>query len=248
VFLVSLCLGIVIEAIERLFEVKEIHDPRLLLIVGFIGLFINLVGLVIFGHAHSHNIPAVIAEDSDDEEDSDSEESEIHSRNELQCTDNLINKSKNLEVESNREQDISNNESNAKIYKDLTVDTNTNGPTLLVMENIATKQKKSKSDKLNDSGNKSKKSNKSSTKCQILSKEANMNMRAVFLHVLADALGSIIVIISALLNIFRNELKIPTSVINYVDPVLCLGLVILILSSTIPLCNDLILSYDALIS
>jgi zinc transporter 1 len=218
----------VIEAVERLFEVKEIHDPRLLLIVGFIGLFINLVGLVIFGHAHSHNMPAVIVEDSDSEE-----ESEINSRNDLQCTDNLIDREKNLEVESNGEQYMSNN-SSAKIYKDLTVQTKNNGPTLLVMENVEVKKKNNKKEKLNDSGNKSK---KSTTKCQILSKEANMNMRAVFLHVLADALGSIIVIISALLNIFRNELKIPSSVINYVDPVLCLGLVILILSSTIPLCK-----------
>jgi zinc transporter 1 len=64
-----------------------------------------------------------------------------------------------------------------------------------------------------------------------------MNMRAVFLHVLADALGSIIVIISALLNLFKDELNIPKGIINYVDPVLCLGLVILILSSTIPLCK-----------
>lgn len=62
-------------------------------------------------------------------------------------------------------------------------------------------------------------------------------MKAVFLHVLADALGSVIVIISALLNLFKNELKIPSGIINYIDPVLCLALVILILSSTIPLCN-----------
>lgn len=233
-------MGIVIEAVERLFEVKEIHDPRLLLIVGFIGLFINLIGLVIFGHAHSHNIPAVIAEDSSDDEDSDSddEEAELNNRNEIQCTDNLIEKANNLEVESNREQDILSSNSSSKIYKDLTVENNkNNGPTLLVMEKTdANKKNNNKKEKLNDSGNKSNKSKKSTTKCQILSNEANMNMRAVFLHVLADALGSIIVIISALLNIFRNELKIPTSVINYVDPVLCLGLVILILSSTIPLC------------
>lgn len=64
-----------------------------------------------------------------------------------------------------------------------------------------------------------------------------MNMRAVFLHVLADALGSVIVIISALLNKFQNELKIPEKLINLADPVLCLCLVALILSSTLPLCN-----------
>ncbi len=72
VFLVSVCLGILIEAIERLFEKKHIHDPKLLLLVGCIGLAINLVGLFIFGHSHSHNLPSVV--DEDDEDDDDCEE------------------------------------------------------------------------------------------------------------------------------------------------------------------------------
>ena len=62
-------------------------------------------------------------------------------------------------------------------------------------------------------------------------------MKAVFLHVLADALGSVIVIISALLNIYSKVLGLPSYIVNYIDPVLCLALVILILSSTIPLRN-----------
>ena len=66
-----------------------------------------------------------------------------------------------------------------------------------------------------------------------------MNMKAVFLHVLADALGSIIVIISALLNIHQEKLNIPKYVINLIDPALSLTLVILIMSSTIPLCKSI---------
>ena len=47
-----------------------------------------------------------------------------------------------------------------------------------------------------------------------------MNMRGVFLHVLADALGSVVVIISALIMWFTEwEYKI------YVDPALSLLLV-----------------------
>lgn len=64
-----------------------------------------------------------------------------------------------------------------------------------------------------------------------------MNMRAVFLHVMADALGSVIVIISALLNIYRKPLNIPDKIIMLIDPVLCLALVVLILLSTLPLRN-----------
>ena len=67
VFLVSLCLTIVIEAVERLFEEKEIKDPNLLLYVGCVGLGINIVGLFVFGHAHSHNVPSIpVDEDSSD--------------------------------------------------------------------------------------------------------------------------------------------------------------------------------------
>lgn len=64
-----------------------------------------------------------------------------------------------------------------------------------------------------------------------------MNMRAVFLHVLADALGSVIVVFSALVNIYQKQLRIPRSVISFIDPSLCLVLVILILCSTLPLCK-----------
>ncbi len=65
-----------------------------------------------------------------------------------------------------------------------------------------------------------------------------MNIRAVFLHVLADALGSVIVIISALLNKFQKELNVPKTVIDYIDPVLCVALVTLILSTTLPLLRE----------
>ena len=62
-----------------------------------------------------------------------------------------------------------------------------------------------------------------------------MNMKAVFLHVLADALGSVIVIISALLNIYQHNLGIEEKYIVYIDPVLSLILIVLILASTLPL-------------
>jgi Co/Zn/Cd efflux system component len=48
----------------------------------------------------------------------------------------------------------------------------------------------------------------------------NLNIKAVFLHVLADALGSVIVIISALLNKFQNEIGISKNIVRIIDPVL----------------------------
>lgn len=69
VFLVSLCLGMVIEVVERLIETEEIKEPKFLLLVGCIGLLINLIGLFVFGHSHSHNLPNVAEEDDDDDDD-----------------------------------------------------------------------------------------------------------------------------------------------------------------------------------
>ncbi|KAH8813201.1 cation efflux protein [Xylogone sp. PMI_703] len=55
VFLIALCLSIVLEAITRLIDPPEISNPKLILIVGCLGLLSNLAGfLVLGGHGHSH--------------------------------------------------------------------------------------------------------------------------------------------------------------------------------------------------
>lgn len=46
-----------IETIERLIHTKELDDVNLLLFAACLGLFINLIGLFIFGHGHSHDVP-----------------------------------------------------------------------------------------------------------------------------------------------------------------------------------------------
>jgi zinc transporter 1 len=136
-----LCLGIVIEAIERLFESEPIKDAKLLLIVGFIGLFINLIGLVIFGHAHSHGIPPVLDDEDDDDSDSEDETSKSESEENLvECTDLK-------DVESNANEIVKNKSDDKKL-----------------------KDNKTKNEKVNDSDGKNNKSKKSTTKCQIMCK------------------------------------------------------------------------------
>jgi len=62
---------------------------------------------------------------------------------------------------------------------------------------------------------------------------AQMNMRGVFLHLMADALGSVIVIISALIIQYsESEFK------YYVDPLLSVIMVFIILSSVWPLLQE----------
>lgn len=47
VFLVALCFSITIEACKRFIEEEHIHEPKLLVVVGVIGLFVNFIGLVL---------------------------------------------------------------------------------------------------------------------------------------------------------------------------------------------------------
>lgn len=59
VFLVALCLSIFLEAIQRFVEPQTVRNPKLVLIVGCLGLLSNILGLVLFhdhghGHGHSH--------------------------------------------------------------------------------------------------------------------------------------------------------------------------------------------------
>ncbi|EFE42431.1 hypothetical protein TRV_02871 [Trichophyton verrucosum HKI 0517] len=53
VFLVALCLSIFLEAINRFVEPQTVEHPKLICIVGALGLLSNILGLLLF-HDHSH--------------------------------------------------------------------------------------------------------------------------------------------------------------------------------------------------
>jgi zinc transporter 1 len=55
VFLLALCFSIFMEALERLFNVTEVSSPKVVVIVGSLGLASNVLGLFLFhDHGHSH--------------------------------------------------------------------------------------------------------------------------------------------------------------------------------------------------
>lgn len=57
VFLIALCFSILVESLKRIVEPEEINNPILVLIVGTVGLLVNVIGLILFhrhGHGHSH--------------------------------------------------------------------------------------------------------------------------------------------------------------------------------------------------
>jgi len=144
VFLLALCFSIFVDAIKRFFDPEEITEPKLVLIIGVVGLVVNVIGMLLFGseaHGHSH-------EDNNNEEDSHSGDHN-HSHGDG------------------------------------------------------------------------------------ASSGAQMNIKGVFLHVMADALGSVVVIISALV-IWQTDWEYRF----YLDPVLSLLLVLIITVTTLPLLRD----------
>merc|ERR1712113_160417 len=59
VFLLALCVMIIFEAIEKFFKPEVVEQPWTVMIVGMIGLLINIIGMIIFRnetgmHGHSH--------------------------------------------------------------------------------------------------------------------------------------------------------------------------------------------------
>jgi len=140
VFLVALCFSITVESLKRFYEPEPIHDPKLILWVGTMGLVVNLVGLCLFhehgsSHGHSHGISRSTHSHLTDLADKDPEKEGI--------------------------------------------------PEITY----------SGSEKSGGHGHSHAHHGHSHD-------AANMNMRGVFLHVMADALGSVIVIISALIMWF----------------------------------------------
>ncbi|XP_063233390.1 proton-coupled zinc antiporter SLC30A1 [Bacillus rossius redtenbacheri] len=167
VFLVALCFSITVEAIKRFIEVEEIHEPLLIVLVGTLGLLVNIVGLFLFhehGSSHGHSHGGI-------------------------------------------------SRSHTRLQHMVATDDNENDETFRPPP-PPPPPADGKKDGKHDGA-------------------SQMNMRGVFLHVLADALGSVIVIISAVV-VYVTEWEYRF----YLDPALSLLLVVLILHSVWPLLQE----------
>lgn len=196
VFLIALCFSILVESLKRIVETEAIHNPFLVLIVGSIGLLINVIGLIIFHrHGHSHG--------------GGGGHGHSHAKKKKSKSDNL------LPDQNGEDRKSSHSESEET---EMTND----------ISNVAT------SEVFTPGGNREVKSvgkpDVSHSKAQ---SSAQLNMRGVYLHVLGDALGSVIVIISALIIKFASG---PWT--NYVDPGMSILMVFLILKTSIPLMRE----------
>ncbi|CDW51946.1 zinc transporter 1 [Trichuris trichiura] len=188
VFLLALCFSIFIEGLKRLVEPEEIEHPLQILIVGVIGLIVNVIGIFMFhghaslsGHGHSHGKRLVSSVSEQDEF-----EGSIEQLNSLSGAHNIS------VLADSVKSDVFNNVTNESArrkrdYKD---------PKLI--PDITSTQ---------------------------------MNMHGVFLHVLGDAFGSVIVIVNAIICWQVDSITLR----RYLDPSLSLCLALIITCTTVPL-------------
>jgi len=199
IFLISTCLYITIEAIQRFIEITVVQDPLLVVWVGLGGLGVNLIGLFMFigdsglhhhhGHSHGHSHGHGHGHKHKHEH-----EHEHKHKNEVPDLDQALEEgtSKSGSVTSSPDHEHEHSGSDR-------------GP------KVESKKKTSK------------------------------NLRAVFLHLLGDALGSIGAILSGLaINFFTFQER------YYFDPAVSILIVALILRSSIPLGKWHVSHFDTL--
>ncbi|CAF3131697.1 unnamed protein product [Rotaria socialis] len=190
ILLMSLCFTILVQAVKRLISIEPIDQTRLKLyiIVGLVGLGINLMALAILGgdmsHGHSHGGDSKKSKSAKDNK-KDEEGIEIGEGEHL-CAD---------------EQNDSENHHG-----------HSHGP---------------KSPVLNGDQNVKKKKKKGLDGSQ-------MNIRGAFLHVLNDALGSVIVVLAGL----AMKQWPDKTWVNYIDPLASLLMISMIVVFTIPLLRE----------
>lgn len=286
VFLCALCFSILIESIKRFMKPDLIHDPWLILIVGSLGLFINLIGLLMFmnggghfhhhGHAHHHhhhhapiNENYLVCQGDSIENSSEMQKAKYgllckhrshNSSQDFFCNagdhshtsspdDNNDNDESHLTTKSPHNENLSDNNNSC----------NQSSSDLKHTRNQSTKLSTStaSSDKSNHNSSSDIHLNFKQTSKQDYGSSttphhhvnlqgedtdavkhhshgsSQMNMRGVFLHVMADALGSVIVMISAIVVIYTDW-----SIRLYIDPILSVLMVCLILRSTWPLLTE----------
>lgn len=214
VFLVALCFSITVESFKRILITESVANPQLVLIVGVIGLVVNVIGLFLFhqhghghshgggGHGHSHGGHGAEEDVLEIQTTNGSTETPL-----LSCKVELM-KSK---IDVNSPLVIDSDEPGT--YK---TEISEKGEETLVFQRPSVNEKKPS---LNEK--------------KPMKQADQLNIRGVYLHVMGDALGSIIVMISALIIMFQSG-KWTT----YVDPIMSVLMVLIILKTSIPLLKE----------
>ncbi|EGG01359.1 uncharacterized protein MELLADRAFT_39227 [Melampsora larici-populina 98AG31] len=215
VFLLALAFSILLQAIQKAIEPAEVQNPKLVVIVGSLGLAFNILGLALFhehGHSHggaghTHSYPPIKEKATLREQSSSNtplDEVGIHSSH---AENNPIRATDLPEFQSE--------------YPHIQTPTSS--------QPIHTELNQHESHP-----------NSTMDQHQTHTSHSHMNMHAVFLHVLGDALGNVGVILSGLLIWFVPVVHESGRITHnrwvlYVDPVVTLIISIFIFCSALPL-------------
>lgn len=268
VFLCALCFSILIESIKRFMKPDLIHDPFLILIVGGLGLFINLIGLLLFkdgghfhhhhhhGHAHhSHHhahLPIdenylVCQGDSIGDDGTELQKMKFgllcKHRSHTSSQDFFCKATDHSHTPSpDNHHDNDESQLTAKSNHKVTNSCNQLSSTSEKNDNHSTSdihltfRQANKHDYGSSTAQHHHVDVPTKDEDDVIVKHptsGQMNMRGVFLHVMADALGSVIVMISAIVVLYTDW-----SIRLYIDPILSVLMVCLILRSTWPLLTE----------
>ncbi|XP_078413151.1 zinc transporter 1a [Cetorhinus maximus] len=196
VFLTALCFTIVLEAIERFSEPREIQNAVVVIGVGAAGLLVNLLGLCMFhgsggggaAHGHSHSHSHVSSSDSGhwlrrkkraEADKLSSNGTSVRDQEEI----NILVSGSTINGVNPDKQDVFGTcrSGDPRLLNDLLRDNSTEG---LQLNGISVLD-----DHRDEFGD-------------VDDSASQLNMRGVFLHVLGDALGSVIVVVNALIFYF----------------------------------------------
>ncbi|KZS93089.1 cation efflux protein [Sistotremastrum niveocremeum HHB9708] len=240
VFLLALCFSIFLEAIQRFFNIQEVSNPMLVVIVGCLGLASNILGLFLFHeHDHSHG---------------DSEGNKSHSPQnaelDLEAQRTAHPNSSSSSLEGHPAQTRASLVQAAHEMQNLSSRATTTLPDedLVLKERVPSgsgtnpspPRTPSRAPSINHSGSSQghEPTPRQSTDAPSVSRPSkeshshngSMNMRALVLHVTGDALGNIGVILSGLVIWLAH-----TKGRFYFDPAVSLLITCIIFSSALPL-------------
>ncbi|CAF3852066.1 unnamed protein product [Didymodactylos carnosus] len=240
VFLLALCLTIVFDIIKRYIEPEPIINVNLLLIVGSVGLAINIIGLFLFQGFHGHSHGGGGAHGHTHHASNSTSKETRKNRSDEKDTEPVVPDRLGKPHIINNNAIIA-NDADTELFEKVTrsseFKTHSSQPLCETIDNYATNTQNHSHSHVSSASNAAGAAgNNAGRKDQ---KASSMNMHGVFLHVLADALGSAVVIISALLIKFvphnADDHKHWTI---YIDPTLSVIIVIVITISTIPLFKE----------
>uniref|UniRef100_A0A8C4Q8V2 Solute carrier family 30 member 1a n=1 Tax=Eptatretus burgeri TaxID=7764 RepID=A0A8C4Q8V2_EPTBU len=233
VFLTALCFTIVLEAVGRFMNPQPMRKPLLVFGVGLGGLLINVIGLCIFrghshghgdGHGHGHPPPPP-------------PRGHGHGHGKPNSSSNGLRGHDGV-VPGERSHFISSV-------------TGTAGTSTAFEEGVPAASEMKTEGKAAASGGALHMNGDPSGGITVQvdgeDSESQMNMHGVFLHVLGDALGSVVVVVNSLVYYFFEESckrenesgeKLPACWVVFLDPSLCLVIVGILLGTTFPLLRE----------